>query len=153
VRTACEKGHIEIVKKLLEYPNVLVILRSSSFFERIVKSGDLEMIRAILEYPQVDTSKGLKMACELGNFEVVNLLLEYPKILSQITTELWRASRGVFFKIVQKLLQFPEFDPTFYENSVIDVANLRGHHDIVKLLARDERVRATFDFVWLKHKG
>lgn len=90
---ACEKGNIEIVRLLLQYPegvrSILLHYGDKTPLYLACRSGKKEIVRLLLEYPEgvktISAVNGeydltsLHIACMFDYIEIVAMLLQHPK--------------------------------------------------------------------------
>jgi ankyrin repeat protein len=103
---ACQNGHIEIVKLLLQHKDVIICnfpIRTASYH------GHFEIVKLLLQDSRVDPS------------EYDNLAVSF-------------AIYGGHCEIVKLLLQDPRVDPSTNVDFVVRCASKKGYYDIVKLL-------------------
>ena len=117
IRSASIRGHIEIVRLLLERPEVDISARNN---------------------------EALRFASMAGHTDIVRMLLKRPEV-NPVAKKSWAirlASMNGHTDIVRMLLQIPEVNPSAIENSALRSASAYGHTDIVRMLEQDDRVKA-----------
>ncbi|VDI47760.1 blast:Ankyrin-1 [Mytilus galloprovincialis] len=162
LHAACYKGHIEVVKLLIDVginPNDTTDSGSTPLHKACQK-GHYETVKFLLDLngqefnSRVDTTikdKGgrsaLHLACQNGHKEVIKLLIDVGMNINDTTnsgsTPLHHASFGGQYETVKFLLDLngQEFnsrvDTTIKDNkgwSALDVACFKGHIKVIKLL-------------------
>ena len=116
---ASMKGHIEIVKLLLEDERVDPSADDNSAVERASENGHAEIVRLLLADKRVDPSAGDNYAIQ------------------------WASSKG-HIEIVRVLLTDKRVDPSDDNNHAVMWASENGHIEVIKLLLADERVSSTY---------
>ena len=146
---ACEYGELEIVKLLLEQPNIDVNTKNDKGWTPLHIAYRIDILKLLLEHPDIDVNNirdknenPLSRACKQNHIELVKLLLARPEIDVNIQdyyskTPLYIVCENNNIEIVKLLLAKPEID--------VNVKNKDGktsllivciHHkiEIVKLL-------------------
>ncbi|XP_071090384.1 uncharacterized protein [Haliotis cracherodii] len=142
---ACEGGHVEIVKLLVE--NGLDVSQSDYYDTALLsacKGGHVEIVKLLVEngldVSQSDYGdRALESACEGGHVEIVELLLENGLDVSlsdDYDTALEIACEGGHVEIV-KLLVENGLDVSHYGYTALLSACKGGHVEIVKLLVEN----------------
>lgn len=119
IYTASLKGHIEIVKLLLAYPDTKINNDCYQALSAASGSGKIEIVKLLLEQPDIEINKtdeegntALYMASYCGNTEIVKLLLE------------------------QRGIDINKNNNNNNNYSPICAASFNGHSEIVKLLLK-----------------
>ncbi|KAJ5931664.1 hypothetical protein N7516_006153 [Penicillium verrucosum] len=144
---ACERGHLDAVKKLLDNDADLEIAGDNDHtpLHTAACSGHAEVLKLLLEKGAKihngsdGTKTPLYCACLNGHHQVVQMLLEWePELMA--THEEWiplfAASKGGFLDIVQLLIQKGAdigASNSFRETSLY-IACENGHIEVVRLL-------------------
>ncbi|KAJ5608079.1 hypothetical protein N7537_004698 [Penicillium hordei] len=144
---ACERGHLDAVKKLLENNADFEIAGDNGHtpLHTAACSGHVELVKLLLEkgakiHNGSDGSKTpLYCACLNGHYQVAQMLLQWePELMA--TREEWiplfAASKGGFLDIVQLLIQKGAdvgASDTFRETPLY-IACENGHIEVVRLL-------------------
>jgi len=115
----CRKGHVQILKILLQHPR----------FD-----------------PTASEYSIICSACSYGQTEIVRLLLEdgrcHPSVADNYPILV--ASCGGYVDVVRLLLQDPRVDPSAKDNVIVKVARNFEETEVVELLLQDPRVQATY---------
>jgi ankyrin repeat protein len=116
IRTASEKGYIEIVKLLINDKRIDPSDNRNDAIKYSSEHGYTEIVELLLQDKRVDPSannnSAIRYASDSGHLEVVKLLLTDERV-----------------------------DPSAEDNSAIKGASYNKHLEVVKLLLQDERVR------------
>jgi hypothetical protein len=119
IRVACENGHTDIVRMLLETRKV-----------------DLSTVD-----PSAKDNYAIRKACENGHTEIVKmLLLEGVDPSAQNNYALRLACENGHTKIVRMLLNSEKVDPSTQNNDPLRLAFMYGHTKIVKMLLKTGKV-------------
>ena len=121
---ACKRGEIDSVLKLLaDDPDLDICVEDDYPFRAACEHGHLNIIKFLLVYSQVNAAAcdnyALKHAALNGHLDVVQYLLK----------------------------NCPTVDPSAENNYAIRWATHCGHYKIAKILAENDRVSETWDFV------
>jgi ankyrin repeat protein len=168
--SACQLGHIEIVKFLLDdvmklYPNInTTCINNADVIFVACKYNQIEILKFLLSqemkelYPKTEPCEpnnyAIMTACRSGNFEIVKLLLSdevlilYPNInpSAMSNSSIVYASQNSNYKIIKFLLsediisRFPNISPSADENCVLRNACEDEEIEIVKYLLSNDMV-------------
>lgn len=127
LRVASQKGHIEIVKMLLQDTRV---------------------------NPADHDNSAVKNASAYGHIEVVNVLLNDSRVnpAAGCNYAIRSASSNGHIEVVKTLLQDVRVNPADCDNYAIKEALTNGHLEVVKLLIEDSRINIHFNDYWLSKK-
>jgi ankyrin repeat protein len=163
LKIACENGHTEIVKLLLEQPDLDINAFNGNSITAIYlacKNGHTEIVnllladtRTTIEFVLDEGRTPLLRACEAGHAEIVSLLLKAPKskvkvnvedITAHYVTPFFYACQNGHKEVIRLLLADPRTDvnkPRADNNRATPffVACQNGHTDVVRLLLADAR--------------
>jgi ankyrin repeat protein len=166
---ACENGHFEVVRLLLESPHIdpnrykTYEIRREQGIEycdegddwyhnnppiaAAAKNGHEEVVRLLLDCDRVDEEQintALLIACQFDHMSIARLLLTKTDYK---TFEESAPFRGACVRgrtnIVRMFLDEFDADPSVKDNFAILAASKNGHIDIVRLLLDDPRVSLT----------
>jgi len=131
--TACRHGHLEVVKLLLEQPDIQVNKatkqRATPLYIACQEGFD-EIVKLLLNHPDVDINRPaneadtpLYIACQEGFEKVVAQLLQHPDIKinkadNEGTTPLYVAAEDGHVKVIELLVASSKLD--------INAADLKG---------------------------
>jgi ankyrin repeat protein len=122
IRYACENGHTEIVRMLLQDPRVDPSDSDNKAICIASANGHTEIVRQLLQDPRVDPTawhnEAFQSACGNGHTEVVRILLQWSSGTKRV-------------------------DPSNYSNQALRKASMEGYTEIVRLLINDPRVDAS----------
>jgi len=155
---ACEEGHIEIVKALLEFMKTNEVTINVqrcveyAFFHACV-GGDVDVVKYVLNYASENENElkhkyneVFERLCDIGNIEMMKYLLEYMKDNNQ-EIDITANGNGAFIaacinnqlEVVRFLMRYArkhglEIDVTVKNDYTFRMALTLGHSDIVKYL-------------------
>lgn len=132
---AVDRGDLEVVKSWL--PRVDVSIEENNAIRTATINGNLEMIKLFLDHG-ADPTAGLPIAVEDGKMEIFNLLLDRGGKLTSDLVD--RATRYRQVEMVQRLLTYPEIDPSVENNSALKTALRKKNASLIQLLLTDPRV-------------
>ena len=143
---ACQYGHIEIVKLLLEKYKIDPSIGKNGPFIVACKYGHIEIVKLFLKDSRINPADydnlAIVKATENGHIEIVKLLFKRIDHNSQSQNNIsirWACENG-YLEIVKMLLLDKNVDPSANNNDAIIDACENGHTEIVKLLLKDSRV-------------
>lgn len=92
IRLAAEKGYTDIVKLLLECPDVDPGACNNQAIQQASYNGHIDIVKLLLASPKVDPSslnnRAILSATQKCNTDIVNLLLEDPSVCNNLDTEI-----------------------------------------------------------------
>ena len=120
IKWASEKGHFDIVDRLLRDERV---------------------------DPSDQNNFAIITASHKGHLNVINRLLENPRVdpADQNNYAIMLASKEGHLDIVDRLLQYSRVDPSDQNNEAIRFANINHHQNVVNRLLEDPRVSITVE--------
>ena len=160
---ASAKGYVEIVRMMLEKPEIDVNLQDKDGWTAIMRAsrwGYTEIVKLLLERPEIEinlqTSSGstaLMMASYSGHIEIVQLLLERPENDINLQTKrgetalIWASYYG-YTEVVKLLLERPEIDVNLQDKDgstaltciLKSDKTMREKIGVIELLLSDNRV-------------
>ncbi len=145
LHAATTNGHLEIVNRLLEYPDIIpnrIALYEACYGGHYEVVKRLLQVRGSLEnYPLFDEYNVLSGATLGGHYNMVELLLQYPEISTPlyVTHALVNASFEGYTHIVNQLL-VAGADPTFKHMRALRRAAHNNKFETVQQLLADPRV-------------
>jgi ankyrin repeat protein len=112
--------------------------------------GHKETVHFLLSLPTIDPSdndnNSIQFAVSSGHTCIVEMLLKDPRTIltpSAIVSCLITCSENNDTATLQILLKDKRFNPSLYDNRLIQEASSQGKAEIVQILLRDERVNPT----------
>eukprot|EP00455_Lapot_gusevi_P041197 TRINITY_DN4750_c0_g1_i1.p1 TRINITY_DN4750_c0_g1~~TRINITY_DN4750_c0_g1_i1.p1 ORF type:complete len:524 (+),score=97.90 TRINITY_DN4750_c0_g1_i1:139-1710(+) len=151
LRLAAQHGHLPIVQRLLEFPQVNPAAQNNSALRLACENGHLHVATLLLTLPRVDPTafnqSALREACQRGHVDVVNLLLSLPAVDATVMENypLRVAALEGHVAVVDRLLQEPSVDPSARENHALVAAACNGHAPVVALLLNQPGIRVAHD--------
>jgi hypothetical protein len=144
---ACNAGHVEIVKLLLNDPKVDPSAHfNKALFDVCESSGaDLEIIDMLIKHPKVNPSIGkvIYAAARNSDWHVIDLILRHPKADPSIDDNeaIIEASKVAYCdSVVIRLMEDPRVNPSARNNEAFMSAIWNGHYITAIVLLRDPRV-------------
>ncbi|MBT6538986.1 MAG: ankyrin repeat domain-containing protein [Francisellaceae bacterium] len=145
---ACNNGHIDVVNRLLEMPQVLGNATDNDNYAlwRSAQNGHLCIVNRLLEIPQVLANAtavnngALRFAAEYGHLNVVDRLLEIPQVQNNVSAmrsyPFCAAAENGHISVVNRLLEIPDVlaNASINHNYPLRAASLKGHLDVVNRL-------------------
>jgi ankyrin repeat protein len=148
-RTACKKGHVEIVKLLLKEPDIDPSADYNYAIKWASSNNHVQVLRLLLNdgraNPGANMQLAIRLACKYSHIESVALLLQDSRVDASV--EYNQCIREAAMKgrneIVEQLLQNNEVNPADRDNFALRAACLNGHIKCVTILLQDGRVDAS----------
>lgn len=146
LKAAYSSNHANIFNLLLEAKRADITFEDNWLLMEASKRNDIELVNRLLREPQVIEKGGmleaLHQAYKAGNFEIVKVLLRKLSV-EQLQACYDLACANKYIKLVQLLLEEPNFDPAYGSNTPIREACKQGLIKVVKLLLQSEKVDPT----------
>ncbi len=143
LKVAYSNNHVEIFDLLLADKRTDPTFENNWLLAEAAERNNIKLVNRLLEDPHVIEKGGileaLHRAYNAGNFEIVKILL--GKLSVEELQAL--ACKNKYIKLVQLLLEEPNFDPAYGSNTPIREACKQGLVEIVRLLLQSEKVDPT----------
>jgi hypothetical protein len=154
---ASRGGHVDVVKALLQHPNIDVNLHDEegrTALSLAASSGNIDIVNLLLDLKDVDTNavdkdgySPLSLASLHGNYEVVRILLQHGANINLAgndgRTPLHCATHQGHLSIVEFLVRHPDVQINI-ENAEgwtpLTEAVLEGHAEVVRLLLQQDNI-------------
>lgn len=144
IREASERGHVDVVRFLLEDPRVDPTAMNNEAFRFACDGGHVEVARVLLQDPRVNPgakdNEAIVRAAIKNKVEIVRLLVGDPRIdpSAKNNEALILASKWGYAEVVRLLLQDQRVDPS--DTDALDIAAGCGNVEVVRVLLEDPRV-------------
>lgn len=158
------KSNLNIIKLLLEYPNIDVNAKDRSgwtLLHHVCYNNNNILLDLLLLRPELDVNyynnkynTALHIACDNNNFEIIDKLLKDSRMDINISsTILCKAIENRNFEMVKFLLEQPKIDinkkDKIYNNrSPIELAFVTYQFDIIDLLLENKNIDITRDLLF-----
>lgn len=146
---ACEKGHLEVVDRLLKYPvdhsNAI-----QSPLRMCIVNDRLEVLNRLLQEPSIDPNTFshniFLYASECEHSRIFDYLLQHPRVdpSAQQNLPLTLASKEENLVLIGKLLKDPRVNPSDNGNSALRHTVYSSRPRALDMLLQDSRVVESF---------
>ncbi|MBA3661068.1 MAG: ankyrin repeat domain-containing protein [Gammaproteobacteria bacterium] len=149
---AAQHGNIEVVNKLLRYPDLQInhiFGQQFSILYIAAQNGHYDVVNALLQHPKIkvneqmhDGATALMIAAQHGYIDIVNVLLNHPDIdskrpLHNGATPLFMAAQNGHCDVFKALLPYSNINKRFDGGATaLYIASQNGHSDIVDILLK-----------------
>ncbi|CAL4141235.1 unnamed protein product [Meganyctiphanes norvegica] len=156
---AAYRGHIDVVKKLLEHPDIDPNVTTQDGITAIYAAaakGNTDCVRLLLEHPNTnpnmqksDGASAIYTATFNGRIEILELLLNHPWTNPNLrknngSTALYCAAEKGWTQCMELLLENMRLDPNIAmqpgNDTPLTIASSKGHRDIVLQLIDNPRI-------------
>ena len=145
-RVACERGDIDVVRRLLAHKRVNPAHDNNVAIRRACQNGHVEIVRLLLGDSRInptDYSKGaMQRACENGDVDIVRRILDDGVVnpADDNNQAIRSACQYGHLNVVLVLMADSRVNPADCSNHAIRLACENGHVDVVRLLLMDSRI-------------
>lgn len=160
LKSACEHGHLELVKMLLQDKRVNPSANNNEALNSAISADCLKIVELFLKDKRIQINHSvIIIALHSYNDKIVKMLLKNCKInLSDDNNYIIKyAASENLIETVKFLLEKSEVDPTVEDNYPFRMACRKGRLEVVKILLQDPRIDPSADdnyaFRWSSRYG
>lgn len=145
IYTACQRGNLEAVERLLEDERVDPSAHNNCALEIAIHKFHWKIVVQLLKDPRIGGAVGnevLVAAASYNRLEIVEILLDELKIdpSENYNLAIQVACTSGCLQIVNKLLEDKRVDPSDDQNQALRLTCARGHILVLERLLQDDRV-------------